>query len=154
MLLWHGSRMTNFCSIFQNGLILNPEKLGAVITGKMFGQGIYLTNVFSKSVGYTACETSNNIGALLLCEVALGNQLVKSAADYTITYDNLKKNGHDSVYGIGNYSSVDFTLYKDIKIPNYPLMESQETTSLIYDEMIIYNINQLKIRYLVLFKKD
>lgn len=153
MLLWHGSRMTNYCSIFQNGLVLNPENLGAVLTGKMFGQGIYLTNVFSKSVGYTACETSNDIGAILLCEVALGNQLIKLSADYTISNDFLKKNGYDSVYAKGKYSASKFITSGDMKIPNYYLSESKEERLLLYDEMVIYNTDQLILKYLVLFCK-
>ena len=36
-LLWHGSRVTNFCSIMQKGLLLNPDSLGVPIAGKMFG---------------------------------------------------------------------------------------------------------------------
>lgn len=36
-LLWHGSRLTNFCSIMKTGLMLNPANLGVYITGKMFG---------------------------------------------------------------------------------------------------------------------
>lgn len=36
--LWHGSRNENWFSILENGLQLNPN---AIITGKMFGKGIY-----------------------------------------------------------------------------------------------------------------
>lgn len=152
-LLWHGSRMANFCSIFKNGLILNPEKLGAVITGKMFGQGIYLTNVFSKSVGYTGYETSDNIGAILLCETSLGNQFQKVQADHTITLNTLKQNSYHSVHGKGKYYPKNYITINGVKIPNYELTESKSETSLIYDEMVIYNTDQLKIKYLVLVKK-
>ena len=48
---WHGSRNENWASIVQNGLLLNPN---AVITGKMFGQGIYFAPSPNKSVGYTS----------------------------------------------------------------------------------------------------
>ena len=37
-LLWHGSRTENWWSIFKNGLTLNNN---AIVTGKMFGQGLY-----------------------------------------------------------------------------------------------------------------
>lgn len=36
-LLFHGSRITNFCSILNKGLLLNPANLGVYITGKMYG---------------------------------------------------------------------------------------------------------------------
>ena len=52
---WHGSRNENWASIVQNGLLLNPN---AVITGKMFGQGIYFAPSPAKSFGYTSYNGS------------------------------------------------------------------------------------------------
>ena len=52
---WHGSRNENWASIVQNGLLLNPN---AVITGKMFGQGIYFAPSPNKSFGYTSYNGS------------------------------------------------------------------------------------------------
>lgn len=49
--LWHGSRNQNWLSIIKNGLQLNPN---AVITGKMFGDGIYFAPLAKKSWGYTS----------------------------------------------------------------------------------------------------
>lgn len=49
--LWHGSRNENWFSILQNGLQLNPN---AIITGKMFGQGIYFAPSSMKSWNYTS----------------------------------------------------------------------------------------------------
>jgi predicted DNA-binding WGR domain protein len=154
MLLWHGSGMVNYCSILKNGLILNPERLGVAITGKMFGQGIYFTNALSKSVGYTACENSDNVGALLLCEVALGDSLRKTSADHTITLEQLNDNNYQSVYGIGRYSPSSFVMNNGVKIPNGILHEDMTSpTCLLYDEMVIYNTNQIKLSYLVLVRK-
>lgn len=48
---WHGSRNENWVSILQNGLVLKPD---AIITGKMFGQGIYFAPSAAKSWGYTS----------------------------------------------------------------------------------------------------
>lgn len=48
---WHGSRNENWISILQKGLVLNPN---AVITGKMFGQGVYFAPSAMKSWGYTS----------------------------------------------------------------------------------------------------
>jgi len=50
-LLFHGSRSENFWSIINNGLLLRPN---AIITGKMFGNGLYLSNDADKSLGYTS----------------------------------------------------------------------------------------------------
>ena len=49
--LWHGSRNENWLSIVENGLLLHPN---AVITGKMFGNGIYFASNAKKSWGYTS----------------------------------------------------------------------------------------------------
>lgn len=60
-LFWHGSRNPNWFSILQKGLLLNPD---AVITGKMFGQGVYFAPSALKSWGYTsgkgACWTKGD----------------------------------------------------------------------------------------------
>lgn len=53
--LWHGSRNQNWYSIIKNGLQLNPN---AVITGKMFGNGIYFAPKAKKSWGYTSYRGS------------------------------------------------------------------------------------------------
>ena len=50
---WHGSRSENWCSIVENGLLLNPN---AAITGKMFGNGIYTAPDSGKSWGYTSAR--------------------------------------------------------------------------------------------------
>lgn len=49
--LWHGSRNQNWMSIVMNGLKLNPD---AIITGKMFGHGIYFAPSSMKSWNYTS----------------------------------------------------------------------------------------------------
>lgn len=49
--LWHGSRDENWLSTIEKGLLLNPN---AVITGKMFGHGIYFSPSPSKSFNYTS----------------------------------------------------------------------------------------------------
>lgn len=53
--LWHGSRNENWLSIITHSLQLNPN---AVITGKMFGQGIYFAPSSMKSWGYTSYHGS------------------------------------------------------------------------------------------------
>lgn len=65
-LLWHGSRTTNFASIISKGL-----KICAQAHGSMFGRGIYFADMISKSATY--CLPTQNIGLMVLSEVALGN---------------------------------------------------------------------------------
>lgn len=86
MLLWHGSRTTNFGGILSQGLRIAPPE--APVSGYMcvsfvestsasltlcfvrFGKGVYFADASSKSLGYTHHHLSDNTGLLLLCEVA------------------------------------------------------------------------------------
>jgi poly [ADP-ribose] polymerase len=47
MLLWHGSRLSNFVGILSQGLRIAPPE--APVTGYMFGKGIYFADISSKS---------------------------------------------------------------------------------------------------------
>lgn len=50
MLLWHGSRLTNFVGILSQGLRIAPPE--APVTGYMFGKGVYFADMSSKSANY------------------------------------------------------------------------------------------------------
>ncbi|KAL4651990.1 hypothetical protein ACB092_01G200600 [Castanea dentata] len=70
MLLWHGSRLTNFVGIISQGLRIAPPEAPA--TGYMFGKGVYFADLVSKSAQYCFTDKKNPIGLMLLSEVALG----------------------------------------------------------------------------------
>lgn len=74
MLLWHGSRLTNFAGILSQGLRIAPPE--APVTGYMFGKGIYFADMVSKSANYCYHSMSKNTGLILLSEVALGDTYV------------------------------------------------------------------------------
>ena len=67
MLLWHGSRLTNWMGILSQGLRIAPPE--APVTGYMFGKGVYFADVSSKSANYCYATKSKNVGLILLCEV-------------------------------------------------------------------------------------
>ena len=71
--MWHGSRFSNFGGILSQGLRVAPPE--APSTGYLFGKGIYFADMAGKSATYCCPEISNNIGLLLLCEVALGETM-------------------------------------------------------------------------------
>jgi len=71
MLLWHGSRVTNFVGILSEGLKVAPPS--APVTGYMFGKGLYFADVPSKAANYCHAKADHPEGILILCEVALGN---------------------------------------------------------------------------------
>jgi hypothetical protein len=69
MLLWHGSRVSNYVGILSQGLRIAPPE--APVSGYLFGKGIYFADMASKSLNY--CYPNNQVGLALLCEVALGD---------------------------------------------------------------------------------
>ena len=56
MLLWHGSRTTNYAGILSQGLKIAPPE--APVTGYMFGKGIYFADMVSKSANYCQVQVS------------------------------------------------------------------------------------------------
>ena len=132
-LLWHGSRNENWWSIINSGLVLKPTD--AVITGKMFGYGIYYAPKAQKSLGYTSLHGSywaggnSNSAFMSLMEVAYGKP-----------YDVYS---FDSKYYDFNYERLQ-------KIcPGANCLHAHAGSMLKNDEIIVYKEEQCTIRYLV-----
>ena len=62
MLLWHGSRISNFVGILSQGLRIAPPE--APVSGYLFGKGIYLADMAEKSIHY--CRSYGSDTALIL----------------------------------------------------------------------------------------
>ena len=98
-LLWHGSRAANFGGILSQGLRIAPPE--APVSGYMFGKGVYLADMSSKSAGYCAASISGGTGILLLCEAELGVPMLQlTDADYNAG-DRCKEKGHLATWGQG-----------------------------------------------------
>ena len=129
---WHGSRNENWWSILDTGLVLRPTN--AVITGKMFGYGLYGAPRAKKSIGYTSLSGSYwargnaSRGFLALFDFHVGNSLKVKRHEHwmsSLTHRKLQSKGnYDSLYAVGG---VD--LYND--------------------EVIVYKEDQLTVKYLV-----
>lgn len=125
-LLWHGSRCTNFGGILSQGLRIAPPE--APVSGYMFGKGIYLADMSSKSAGYCASYVSNGHALLLLCEAELGDPMQKlTNANYNAG-DDAKNQGMHSTWGQGNTgpskwvdASIAHESLKGIKMVWFPL---------------------------------
>ena len=132
-LLFHGSRNENWWSIINSGLVLKPTN--AVITGKMFGYGIYYAPKARKSLGYTSLSGSywargnSSSGFMALMDVAYGKP-----------YDVYS---FDSKYYDFNYEK----LQQACKGAN--CLHAHEGSMLKNDEIIIYKEEQCTIRYLI-----
>ncbi|RID70829.1 hypothetical protein BRARA_C02811 [Brassica rapa] len=151
MLLWHGSRLTNWAGILSQGLRIAPPE--APVTGYMFGKGVYFADMFSKSANYCYANSGANDGVLLLCEVALGdmNELLNS--DYNA--DKLPP-GKLSTKGVGRTApnpSEAKTLEDGVVVPlGKPVDHSSSKGALLYNEYIVYNTEQIKMRYVIQVK--
>jgi len=130
-LFWHGSRNENWWSIINSGLILRPN---AVITGKMFGEGIYFAPSAKKSFGYTSysgsywARGSSNLAFMSLFDVAYGKP-----------YD---------VYSHGDYYHFNYEKLQQTK-SNANCLHAHAGTMLYNDEIVVYKENQITIKYLV-----
>ncbi|KAA8549149.1 hypothetical protein F0562_000833 [Nyssa sinensis] len=148
MLLWHGSRLTNWIGILSQGLRIAPPE--APVTGYMFGKGLYFADMFSKSANYCYSTRAASAGVLLLCEVALGDMAELLTANYDA--DKLPQ-GKLSTKGVGA-TAPDFSealaLEDGVVVPlGKPKKQLGPKGSLLYNEYIVYNVDQTKMRYVV-----
>ena len=148
MLLWHGSRLTNFVGILSQGLRIAPPE--APVTGYMFGKGIYLADMSSKSANYCYTSRDNNTGILLLCDSALGEMNEKYHAD---SYASNLPPGKSSTMGMGRTGpnpDNKVILPDGVVIPMGPGEPTNRPgCTLLYNEYIVYDVAQIKIRYLL-----
>ncbi|KAK6185449.1 hypothetical protein SNE40_007679 [Patella caerulea] len=153
-LLWHGSRLTNWVGILSQGLRIAPPE--APVTGYMFGKGVYFADMSSKSANYCFTSKAKNIGLLLLCEVSLGNVNTLLNADYTA--DKLPKGKH-SVLGAGRVAPDPKSKVVTSDGVTVPIGKGQDTKvvnpngyTLNYNEYIVYDTKQIKMKYLLKVK--
>ena len=129
-LFWHGSRNENWWNILQTSLVLRPT--GVVISGKMFGHGLYLADKAQKSIGYTSLRGSYwaRGGAatafLAIFEAHIGRQLhIKRHEPWcgSLTWEKLRERGdYDSLYAEGGIDlrNNEFIVYKEEQLtPKY-----------------------------------
>lgn len=149
-LLWHGSRLTNYVGILSHGLRIAPPE--APPTGYMFGKGIYFADMVSKSANYCFTDNRNNTGLVMLCEVALGtSQEFTGQANITTL-----PTGFHSVKGVGQTypDPMQSAFTPDfVEIPfGTPTVDLSLSSSLLYNEYIVYDVAQVKVKYLFKLK--
>ena len=166
MLLWHGTKPENVVGILQTGFRIAPSC--AETTGAMFGEGVYFTDIFSKGYTYTSGHHYHSFGNvnnkqmkppkkyIFLCEVALG----KCKNLYTSeVVSGLPNNKLHSVHGVGQTgpdpagnvylpSGCIVPLGKHIRPPE-PKLSAGQYWALNYNEYVVYDTTQVRIRYLV-----
>ncbi|KAE9409403.1 PARP-domain-containing protein [Gymnopus androsaceus JB14] len=161
MLLWHGSRTTNFAGILSQGLRIAPPE--APVNGYMFGKGVYFADMMSKSAGYCYPHLSGNTGVLLLCEVAAKPFYELYNAESTAA-QSCKSKGMRATKGIGrtqptNWKDAGKALGNDELVgcvmpdgacgdADVKGLPSNTYLSLQYNEYIVYDVSQIRVRYL------
>ena len=133
-LLFHGTRSVNVRGIMKESLRLPKELVGVVITGAMFGPGLYFADDWRKSAGYTSLKNSywsrgaggvKGRGAFMFAmDVVLGAPYVAAGAK---GYTEPPKS-HHSVFGKAGKSGVQ------------------------NNEYIVFDAKAQKIRYLLEFE--
>ncbi|XP_062916245.1 poly [ADP-ribose] polymerase 2 isoform X1 [Mobula hypostoma] len=154
-LLWHGSRMSNWVSILNRGLCITPPE--APVTGYMFGKGIYFADMSSKSANYCFATREQDLGLLLLCEVALGNCNELLTADAGA--DHLPAGKH-STMGLGRVAPKEGNSVSldGVMVPMGPGKETGVKNphgyTLNYNEYVVYQPAQVRMRYLLKVQFD
>jgi poly [ADP-ribose] polymerase len=132
-LLFHGTRSVKVRGILKEALRLPKQLVGVVITGAMFGPGLYFADDWKKSAGYTSLTNSywsrgsggiGHRGAFMFAaDVVLGKPFVAPQAHgYTAP-----PGGHHSVFGKAGHSGVQ------------------------NNEFIVFDAKQHRLRYLIEF---
>lgn len=147
MLLWHGSRLTNWGGILSQGLRIAPPE--APSTGYMFGKGVYFADMSSKSANYCFTTSEKTTAVLMLCEVALGDMKEYKKAFYV---DGLAK-PYLSTKGVGQYMPDPKSNFVEPNGCVIPLGKGTSSnvkdTTLLYNEFIVYDVRQIRTRYVM-----
>lgn len=150
MLLWHGSRTSNYAGILSQGLRIAPKE--APVTGYMFGKGVYFADLVSKSAQYCFSTKKSPTGIMLLSEVALGESYELKKAQYV---EKLPRGKH-STKGVGRLKPEESGFKKwreDVLVPSgKPVPSGVRSTDLQYNEYIVYNRDQIKLQFLLKVK--
>ena len=163
MLLWHGSRLTNWVSILGHGLKIAPSE--ALHSGFMFAKGIYTADCFSKSANYCFHREQrggDRKGIVVLCEVSLGKMNELTEADYDAD-KKLSSTGCQSTKGVGRYfpDPSEIERIGDVVVPCGKLIQANtddnnrssrriaQSSGLLYNEYIVYDTSRVRMKYLV-----
>jgi len=157
LLLWHGSRTTNFAGILKQGLRIAPPE--APVTGYMFGKGVYFADMMSKSANYCHAHLSDSTGLLLLCEVAAKPFYEQYGANYNASED-CQVAKKLCTKGIGRTQPVNWKdagealsnpSLEGCHMPAGPGQDNPAHSGYLqYNEYIVYDPSQIRLRYLLM----
>lgn len=125
----------------------------------MFGKGVYLADMSSKSANYCCSYSSGGTGLLLLCEAELGEPPLKLTDASYDAGEQAKAANRLSTWGVGQTgpkawkdASCVHEALKGISMPDVVSVKPGHTgesgAHLQYNEYIVYDVAQIKLRYL------
>jgi poly [ADP-ribose] polymerase len=166
-LLFHGTKIFNLIGIFSNGLKIAPPE--APMTGYLYGKGIYLADMYQKSINY--CDTitdkkdsnkTKTYSFILLCEAALGEIYQAEKNNLDIETLPFLKNGYNSLKSL-SYSGPDlsknFICNNGLTIPLGNIIDYKKNRNSLMmitsePEYVVYDTAQIKIRYIVQVERN
>ena len=135
--LWHGTSVSNVLSILTKGLFIPKSTDSIQIAGRMFGDALYFSSQSSKSLNYSnnywhgGPHRSSNC-FMFFNDIVMGNEFRPARWDYTQrekAYRGKDSKGrpYNSIYVKGG------------------------TCGVLNDEMMVWNTDQIKLKYLCEF---
>ena len=144
-LLWHGTRITNYVGILSQGLRIAPPE--APSSGYLYGKGIYFADMAQKSSNY--CCPVNREALILLGEVSLGEEDQRTSCDFNLPKTLAK--GKNSCHALSNLiPDGGEYINGDVYIPyGTAKFDPKMSCCSRYSEYIVYNVDQVKLKYLL-----
>jgi len=149
-LLWHGSKVAVFAAILTTGLKIMPHSGGRV------GRGLYFADMIGKSAGY--CGLHNNIGLLLLNEVALGKIHEITRDDPSLVVAPKPANSV-LAKGLRMPDPKDDFADKELSHTEHPVIIPQgkiktlsHSSTFAHNEFLVYDAGQVTMKYLLKVK--
>ncbi|PHH60232.1 hypothetical protein CDD81_1932 [Ophiocordyceps australis] len=152
-LLWHGSSYYNFARILRQGLRNPPRNIR--LHGPL-GRGIYLADISSKSIAFSAITpNSAKEFLLLLCEAELGDPIHDWHNFPDFIPDRLASNGMISSVAKGMYQPAKWIdaakIHPSLRgtdVSHDFVSAGTSKTGLNHNEYICYDDAQVQLRYL------
>ena len=148
-LLWHGSTFSNWGGILSQGLRIAPPEAPAC--GYAFGKGIYFADIIHKSIGYTRHHMSGNVGLMALCDVAVGKPFNTRNCDSSLSLKTIPK-GTNSTRGMGQLVPSKTKDINGSKLQLGPLVTEKNNGWIGFNEFIVYDVDQVNMKYLFKIK--
>jgi len=147
MLLWHGSRLTNYVGILSQGLRIAPPE--APCSGYRFGKGIYFADLAQLSSNYCRAYGQKYF-CMLLADVALG----KTADLKRDQFMTKALPGSDSTKALGSIEpdpAENFVRPDGVVVPCGKIHNSGfRDVSCFEHQYIVYDVAQCRLQYLIM----